>query len=177
MTTPASAAPAPSTPAPADRIDRAAAVLAAPLPTTEPALTQEIHRRSEEVESILAAPPPAVEERVTDDLDIRHFEIRGIERPGRVYSTMAHDGTDRRIVAFNEPVPRSELYDAEGKPKLSTHWSGMPILFLYVSGFEEALSLAREIAAAHRAGDVSAYVARHARELAEIRSGRAKGTK
>jgi hypothetical protein len=45
-----------------DRIDRAAAVLAPPLPEREPALTQEIHRRANEVEAILSGAPSTGEE-------------------------------------------------------------------------------------------------------------------
>lgn len=96
------------------------------------------------------------------DVNVISFEMKDIARPGRVYSHLAHDGTDRRVVAFNEPVHLDPaVRDAR--------WSGLPVMFLYVSGFEEALALAREIAAAHKAGNVDAFIGRWKRENDERR--------
>jgi hypothetical protein len=51
----------------------------------------------------------------------------------------------------------------------------MPTMFLFVDSFEAALTLARQIAAAHRAGDVTAFVGRWKRECDEIAQRAEKG--
>jgi hypothetical protein len=103
-------------------------------------------------------------------ITILGFEIAGIEAPGRVYSHPTNGPGDARYVAFNEPWP--ERMNKTPDPR----WSGLPVMFLYVDGFEAALALAREIGEAHKAGNVDAYVGRWRREQdAAARSSRAGG--